>query len=403
MLNERSGEDTPEDASQPHRPAVIQAGSTTWAPRAAQVITLLALSGYGFVALINVLTVEPHRNQVLAFLAVYTVVFGLQIVHSTQRLSHWPAHRRMTTLVVQAIATYVPFIWIGKMWGGMAGFLAGSILLAVSGRVRWVIYSLTGVSMLVPALMFGMNGVDVAYLTISTLLTGLVVYGMSLLSRLVVELHETRLQMARMAVTQERLRFARDLHDLLGYSLSAITLKNELIYRLLPRNAARALEEVEAVLAIARQALADVRTVASGYRDMSLAVEADSAQSVLSAAGVEAQVEIFCGTVPQAIDTVMATVLREAITNVLRHSKARRCIIQGAQNWGVVSLQVINDGVEPAEHASLASDGTGLGNLATRLEGIGGNLLVDVRDDSFHVLAFAPLDAEPLSAPASTP
>ena len=95
-----------------------------------------------------------------------------------------------------------------------------------------------------------------------------------------------------MAVAQERLRFARDLHDLLGYSLSAITLKSELTHRLVPKNPDKAQNELVEILDISRKALADVRAVASGYRELSLENESESARSLLLAADVAVTTEI---------------------------------------------------------------------------------------------------------------
>jgi two-component system, NarL family, sensor histidine kinase DesK len=135
----------------------------------------------------------------------------------------------------------------------------------------------------------------IAYAALTTAVTGLAVYGLTRLSTLVVELHEARTELAQMAVTQERLRFARDLHDLLGYSLSAITLKSELTHRLVTKDPAKAQDELVEILDISRKALGDVRSVASGYRELSLENESESARTLLLAADVAVTTEISCG------------------------------------------------------------------------------------------------------------
>jgi two-component system sensor histidine kinase DesK len=362
----------------------------------AQMTTLAVLCGYGIVAVINVWREGFGWVQLLGYVGLFFLVFTLQIAHSSGMPLRWSLQRRILTMSVQTLATYLPFLWLGTVWGGMAGFLAGSALLVVAGPLRWVLYSAIGVSVLLPALAAGLQAPDIAYFMISTLLTGLVIYAISSLSTLVLEINSTRAEMARMAVTRERLRVARDLHDLLGYSVSTITLKSELIYRLLPQNPSGARGQVVEVLDVARQALADVRQVARGYREMSLAAEADSARSVFSAAEIEARIDISCPEIDQVVDTVMATVLREAITNVLRHSKAQQCIVQADEDAGTLRLQVTNDGVEPAADTSIARHGKGLDNLAARLESIGGRLEAGVQErEWFHLVAEAPTKPRP--------
>jgi two-component system sensor histidine kinase DesK len=200
--------------------------------------------------------------------------------------------------------------------------------------------------------------------------------------------HATRGELAQLAVMNERMRFARDLHDLLGFSLSAITLKAELTRRLVASNPARARDELNEVLDIARQALADTRLVASGYRNISLSKEASSVSALLAAAGINAQVEINCGAIDEHVDTVLATVLREAVTNMLRHSAAQNCWIEAGQCADMVRLRVANDGA-PRVMGSDNHRG-GLDNLTTRLEAIGGRMTVKLSDGQFDLRAEAP-------------
>jgi two-component system sensor histidine kinase DesK len=382
-----------------HRPRVRRRlevpdsrGTQRWAPRVAHLTTISVLCGYGFVAVVNFLREHVSWLEALGFASLFSLVFALQVIHSFGEPLHWSRRRKILSLTVQALATYVPFLWIGTVWGGMAGFLAGSALLVVGGRPRWVLYAVIGFSVLAPAMLLGMTAPDTAYFVISTLLTGLVVYAISSLSALVLEVNNTRAEIARMAVFQERLRVSRDLHDLIGYSLSSITLQSELTYRLLPENPNRARQHVAELLDVSRQALSDVRAVASGYREMSLAVELESARSVLAAAEVAAEVHISCGPLPQPADMVMASVLREAITNVLRHSRAKQCVIQATRSGNTVRLHVANDGVAAGPKASQGHDGSGLGNLTARLEAIDGRLSTEIRDGRwFHLTAEAPV------------
>ncbi|MBB5136109.1 signal transduction histidine kinase [Thermocatellispora tengchongensis] len=373
--------------------------SGMWRPRLAFTVTLVVLAGYALIMYINVLDIGPSPAQALGVLACLAAGFALQILHSFRGPRNWPGRRRLLSLAAQALLSYLPLLWLDRPWGSMVGFLSGSVLLAVRDRVRWALYAAIGASVLILSLAAGVSIRYLIYLPVSSLLTGLVVYGISSLSTLVAELYAARDGLARMAVTRERLRVARDLHDLLGYSLSAITLKSELTYRLLPAQPHRAREEVTDILTMARQALADVRTVADGYRAMSLGVEVQSAQSILAAAGIEVRAEVSTPGLPAGVETVLATVLREAITNVLRHSKAQNVTIRATVADGVVRLRVANDGVDRDAPAPI-DGGNGLGNLSTRLQAVDGRLSAGIdRDGWFHVTAEAPLTPSPSPAP----
>ncbi|MBT2405474.1 two-component sensor histidine kinase [Streptomyces sp. ISL-87] len=361
----------------------------------AEVILIVAILCYVGITTLNIVSAGVEGPGLLVALGSLGAVFGLQLLHSRPGARHAPAARKALTLGVQAAFTYLPLITLKTQWGAMAGFLAGSLLLLLPAGLGWALYGLVGVSMLVPPVMEGRPAIDSVYLVQTTLLTGLVTFGLSRLSELVRVLHESRGELTRAAVTRERLRFARDLHDLLGYSLSAITLKGELIHRLIPAHPAKARAEIEDVLAISRQSLADVRRVASGYRDMSLEEEIGSARSVLSAAEVEAVTDIRLGGVSRPVDTVLATVLREAVTNVLRHSRAVRCEITAVEKDGLMTLSVTNDGVSEGYRDTSPHSGSGLGNLELRLQAVGGVLTVDRGAGRFRVVAQVPAQGAP--------
>jgi two-component system, NarL family, sensor histidine kinase DesK len=329
--------------------------------------------------------------QVIGY-ACLALAFGLQLAISMTESSHWAVCTRAAVLVLQAAITYFPLLAFGKEWGGMAGFLAGSVLLLVPGWPAWLLFGLIDISMLIVPIRLSLGTSLDAYLFIATIDTGLVVFGLSRLSIIVDHLRRARGELARMAIANERMRFARDLHDLLGYSLSAITLKAELVRCLVLINPHRAHEEIEEILDVARQALADVRVVASGYRNMSLEKEASAVTSLLSAAGIIADVEISCGQLDDALDTVLATVLREAVTNTLRHSKAKNCTVSARRTDEMVRLRVINDGaartVIPDAHSG------GLANIEARLRAVGGTMTAGLRADGiFELVAEAPIHA----------
>jgi two-component system sensor histidine kinase DesK len=362
------------------------------APRLARGISAVVFSGYGIVTLLNVQNAVSGTAALVVCTGAVIVLYAVQVLLTSPGARRWSARRKAVILGVQTALTFGPMIWLGVAWGSMAGPLAGSILLMLPGRIAWPLYGLIPLTMLGWSVSDGVRALETGYFTISTALTGLVIYGLTRLTDLVREVHDARAEMARMAVTQERLRFARDLHDLLGYSLSAITLKSELIHRLVPVNPERARSEVASVLGVARQALADVRLVASGYRDMSLEAEAASVAEVMAAADVDLEVTIECGRLHPLVDTVLATALREGVTNILRHSKVQSCTIKVEIVGETVRLDLVNDGVVASDPADSADRGSGLGNLRARLAAVGGELTAGVvAGDRFRLTAVAPV------------
>jgi signal transduction histidine kinase len=200
---------------------------------------------------------------------------------------------------------------------------------------------------------------------VSVPVTGLVVYGLLRLARLADELRDAAAALARTAVVQERLRAARDLHDLLGHTIAALLLKGELARRLADRDPERAADEFADMVTMAERARGDLATVTGAVPSLELAPELDSALGVLETAGIDVTLTRD-GTPPQEAEPVLGIVLREAVTNVLRHSTARHVQITVADD----GLTVVNDGA-PAE---VTPPGSGIGNLATRLAEHGGTL-----------------------------
>jgi two-component system, NarL family, sensor histidine kinase DesK len=176
------------------------------------------------------------------------------------------------------------------------------------------------------------------------------------------ELLEARAELARMAVAEERERFARDLHDLLGHTLSVIALKAELAGRLLPERADDAAREIGDVESVARGALTEVRQAVSGYRQPTLDGELEGARVALSAAGISAEVTRAPVTLSPEVEAVLAWSVREGATNVIRHSGARRCSVTVAADLVSASVEVVDDGMGSRGNGSGAGAGGGAGN-----------------------------------------
>jgi two-component system sensor histidine kinase DesK len=372
------------------------------APRLARAIVVAVLCSYVAVQVTDVVAAAlPSRGlKLVVDVAALVGVFALTVSVTFAVAEPWSLRRRLATLLAQALITYLPLVVLGRYWAGMAGFFAGSALLLLPGWVGGTLFAGSVAGMLAVSLISHMGAYGTTYLTLSTLVVGLLVFGLARLSVAIRSVHAHRAELAQMAVISERTRFSRDLHDLLGYSLSAITMKAELTRRLVSSNPDRARDELAEVVDIARQALTDVRTVAAGCRNISLAKEVSSVTSLLTTAGMDVRGEVTCQPLDGRVDSALAIVLREAVTNILRHSAARNCVIEAEIADDIVRLLVRNDGAPPP--AASGRVGAGLENLHTRLEAIGGKLTAEAPGDGwFSLLAEAPLQPATAHAPAS--
>jgi signal transduction histidine kinase len=290
-------------------------------------------------------------------------------------------------LGLQALLVYLPWLQSGPTWTGLSGFLGASALLVLRPALGWA--TLAAVVGITAWTEYGADALyDYGHILV-TLDLGLIMYGLTWMSRTVRQLRTTRRQLAEAAVAQTRLRFARDLHDLLGLSLSAIALKSELAGRLMARDPARTRTVLAEMLEICRNALAEVRSVAGGYHQLSLEDECRTAEALLSTAGLNVRMDIDHRDLSPEVSTTLATVLREGVTNVLRHSKGEHCELTIRTDETGVRLRIVNDGtIDPAgDHW-----GTGISNMSDRVTTLGGSLTTSSDDGRFllHVMIPAP-------------
>lgn len=183
-----------------------------------------------------------------------------------------------------------------------------------------------------------------------------------------------RLQLAqdeieRLAKIAERERIARDLHDVLGHTLSVIILKAELASKLADKDITRAISEIRDVERISREALTEVRAAVRGYRTGSIAVEAQQAARTLQTAGVAVETEIERVSLTPVQESVLALAIREAATNVVRHAKATVCRVRLQASGRTCELEVTDDGA-----GGDRPDGSGLSGMRERIEALGGSL-----------------------------
>ncbi|URN12522.1 histidine kinase [Streptomyces radiopugnans] len=273
-------------------------------------------------------------------------------------------------------------------------FLAGPLPLVLSaGRSTALVAALLAVSMLT-ARGLGAAGGGLVAAVVGTVV-GAVIFGVSYrcsawTMRVVRELEAARETQARLAVAEERLRFGRDLHDVLGRNLSVIALKSELAVQLAQRGSPSAVDQMTEVQRIARESQREMREVVRGYREADLHTELVGARGVLRAAGIDCRIEDSgSGALAEPLQSALGWVVREGTTNVLRHADAGRCSVRLRTAGPVAELVMENDGV-PGSGASTGG-GSGLAGLRERLAALGGTLTGERRGDgTFRLTARIP-------------
>jgi two-component system sensor histidine kinase DesK len=228
---------------------------------------------------------------------------------------------------------------------------------------------------------------------LAVVLVGLAMYGFFAIIQSNLDLAAARAEVARLAAENERTRIARDLHDLLGHSLTTITVKAGLARRLAERSAhERSAEEIAEVEQLARRTLGDVRAAVSGHREVTLAGELATAREVLRATGIVAELPGSVDVVDPTRSELFGWVLREAVTNVVRHSRAVHCRVTLGHDW----IEVTDDG-----RGGEVAPGSGLQGLTERVNAAGGRVRVEALNPGWRVrvdmVAAQPAPAQPPS------
>ena len=387
------------------------------APRLARAVLVVTLCGLAvlypvFVAENDLGVPGGYSTQVVAWTIVDAVALViLQLRHSWPsrgfaRPRGWPA-----TLLLQAVLTYALVPATGWHPMTMCGFLAGSALLLVPapfGRVAFaaVIASVPVVwAVKLPPTVTTLEETlgGMLFLTLESAALGLLIYGLTRLAQLAVQLENLRGELARKAVAGERLRMARDTHDLLGLGLSAIAMKADLIGKLIGRDDARAGEETAELARICATAKADIRLVAGEAHDLPIDAELAAARDVLASAGIDVRMRVSADPSTEAA-AVLVPVIREAVTNILKHSRASYCTLEMTADGRLLQLSISNDGsgdtgsgpAASAGQAAAGHAGNGLRNLAARLEAAGGHQTATRGDGTFSLAVELPLvETEP--------
>jgi two-component system, NarL family, sensor histidine kinase DesK len=312
----------------------------------------------------------------LALLAVFISLY-LALPHGMSS----PDQRGARWMPLAMLAVFVVYAVIGGEGSMMLLiYLAVAVVLFHPPRVSIpAVVALCAVSILLPPQVdsWDVPGLHFSYAA-SIALVSLVVYASRRITAGDIALLQAQSEVRRLAKEQERMRIGRDLHDILGHSLTTVVVKSELAQRLVPIDPEQAATEMSEVAELARQSLADVRSTVAGYREVSLASELATAREVLRAAGIEAELPATVESVPGDRRELFGWVVREGVTNAVRHSRAHRVTVRFLDR----GIEVVDDGVGDG-----AAMGTGLRGLTERVAAAGGRLTAGATDSGGWRLA----------------
>ncbi|BCJ35046.1 two-component sensor histidine kinase [Actinocatenispora thailandica] len=371
-----------------------------WTPRRRRVATLLTCGWLGYLipVCVAVAAERPSRSMVLfaaVGLAAYVVLFVRLIHVGMCRPFRLAAPYALVGLVAVGALLMIP---IGSQWRYAFPYYLVAIL---PGQLppRWWIPSQVGTLVVttVVAIGYGDRGSGLIGYLASVAAVALFTSMFFWLLRTMVQLRRARAEMARLAVSEERLRIARDLHDVLGQRLAAVALLSDLAGRLAGSDPERARQQSAEAGRLAREALEEVRATVSGFRDTSLTGELSTAQALLAAAGIGCVLSApEAAEVPGRLADVAGWVVREGVTNVVRHSRAGtvRIVVRSADP---VVVEVADDGRGDAT----SPYGNGLTGLRERVTALGGVVRTERVDGWYRLRAELPAAAPGDRVPAA--
>jgi two-component system sensor histidine kinase DesK len=313
---------------------------------------------------------------------------ALQVRHSLAAARGTRPRFWLWSLILLIILTYAPLPIVGVSWLTMQWFAIASFAMLLPTRIALALS--LGLSIATGAWDASVSdGVGqqyawvVAYTVMIFFVGGWALYGSAVVVRLIDELNEARAGLGDVAIERERLRISRDLHDVLGQSLSAVSLKGQLAIGLLQRNESRAAAaEIEDAVAVTRSLLHDLRDIPHGALPVSLRTEIERAADLLSAAGIEARFDTAIDPLSPRSEELLAWAVREGVTNVLRHSAANWCSLAIQRDDDTVRMEMRNDGAWPEEDVVV---GHGLSGLAARAAALSGSATGAVEGTGFRL------------------
>jgi two-component system, NarL family, sensor histidine kinase DesK len=298
----------------------------------------------------------------LAFSATYLLALLEHVRYRSRMVLDMPLRRAYTYLAAMVALAVVMWIGLDQRGSGAVIYIAVVAAFALPTRHALVVVPLVAFSEL--AMTALVPGWEVDFYTPSIAAgAGFMMWGVKQVMARNIELVMVRTEKDRLVVEEERNRFARDLHDILGHSLTVIAVKTELANRLLDIDIERARSELEDLEMLARESLADVRRAVQGYREITLPGEIARARAALSAAGIEHELPNSADDVAATHRELFAWVIREGVTNVIKHSRAGICRV----HMSATSVRVVDDGLGCETEGA----GHGLTGLRERAAAIG--------------------------------
>jgi two-component system sensor histidine kinase DesK len=306
--------------------------------------------------------------SVVVFAIVYVVGF-LQVRRFGPRDPNEPGARTegFAWLAIEVVLAVVVIVAIGQHGTATSVYLCVMCVMMLPNP--WALTGAAAVAAVTYAAGFLVSGWSRDNgLLLSMLTASAAVWGIQWMLIGNAQLRRANSENRKLAVEEERTRFARDLHDILGHSLTVITVKAELAGRLLDVDKERARAELTDLERLSRDALADVRRAVEGYRDLTLPGELARARSALAAAQIEAELPNSTDEVPSDLRELFAWTVREGVTNVIKHSSARSCTVRLTTH----SAEVNDDGTGPSGECT---PGSGLLGLRERAAAVGATVV----------------------------
>ena len=304
-----------------------------------------------------------YRRLLLRALVAFALISPFLSAHRPSGAAMWFLIPATAAFIVIADRIVLRTEWHESRrvtWAWLTVIVVLAVAILAVGGSNFVTALIIAAAGLAVALARGINYTGALVLVLVSAMGSFLAFAATRRNELVFKLRETRAELARMAVAEERLRIARDLHDLLGHSLSLITLKAELAGRLIGADPDRAAREISDLETVARRSLGEVRAAVTSYRQPSLAAELAEARQMLAAAGMDCVVQAPASVdLPPQVEALLAWTVREGATNVVRHSGARKVTITVTAGADQVTAEVADDGVGPAWEPAPGGDGAG--------------------------------------------
>ena len=349
--------------------------------------------------------ISLFRSRTFLLNLIITLV-GIILFFAIYLWTSWQRAQQLTALSADNSTTWLPILILmalsiciilinGKEWFILFYFISGYIGGRFSTLRTLLIQGGLILLMVALGLLIRLELTEIGQLVFVACVIGIISFSIMRSVTVRWELHAAQEEIARLAVTTERLRIARDLHDLLGHNLSLITLKSELARRLISIAPERASTEIGDIEQVARTTLQEVREAVASYRLPTLPNELQNAHEILAAAGIAYHYTGDDGyMLPGAIEAALAWTVREGVTNIIRHSRARQCTLCITSNTHNIRLELINDGasltpidLQASSSSNTGNRGTGLRGLAERIDILHGQFNVGPRSDGNFCLS----------------